>query len=252
MSKRNKRFVYANRKCVVPDCSSTDLDKSVSLHWFPTNPELRAKWLIWLNRPNFIPKSQSKICSKHFTYNSYEHNPIISTIIGVDNALKVCLVKNACPSLLNPFNEPSENMPSNISSSSTASSSSSQDTVASNSVTSRVTSVYSSKNLIHVDNKTATHETTEQPVACKFLENIPTMQIQKWKRRLQMVLKEDQLLEFASNMQDTCKPLPANHSTRAKYCQTIPTHRLRDFYKHKYVQTPKSFLMLRTMASQTD
>ena len=46
---------------------------NVSLHRFPlSNPELLARWLRHLKRDRFVPKKTSRICSLHFSEDSFK------------------------------------------------------------------------------------------------------------------------------------------------------------------------------------
>lgn len=65
---------------------------------FPEDPDLRKKWAIATRRKNFIPSSSTKICSEHFTKDSYE-------VGGLRKRLK----KDAIPSL---FEFPAHLLPS--------------------------------------------------------------------------------------------------------------------------------------------
>lgn len=38
----------------------------ISIHRFPTNPELKEKWLRVIGRPDWTPYKNSMVCSRHF------------------------------------------------------------------------------------------------------------------------------------------------------------------------------------------
>ncbi|XP_037293105.1 zinc finger protein 267 [Manduca sexta] len=65
--------------CCVKGCkNNTNIKKKdpnymVSFHAFPTNPELRIKWLRAIGRPKWDPPSHTRICSVHFNYDQITH-----------------------------------------------------------------------------------------------------------------------------------------------------------------------------------
>ena len=54
--------------CVIPGCHSGSGREEVKyqLEPFPKSEELKRKWMDKINRPNFKPSQNAKVCSKHF------------------------------------------------------------------------------------------------------------------------------------------------------------------------------------------
>ncbi|XP_076383492.1 THAP domain-containing protein 2-like isoform X2 [Megalopta genalis] len=53
--------------CCFKDCKEKqNSDEKISFHQFPNDPELRKQWIQAVQRENFKPSSQTKVCSKHF------------------------------------------------------------------------------------------------------------------------------------------------------------------------------------------
>uniref|UniRef100_A0A2A4JZ36 THAP-type domain-containing protein n=1 Tax=Heliothis virescens TaxID=7102 RepID=A0A2A4JZ36_HELVI len=58
--------------CCVKDCGNNsnktrkNSNSVISFHALPSNPELRAKWLRAVGRPNWTAPSYAKVCSVHF------------------------------------------------------------------------------------------------------------------------------------------------------------------------------------------
>ena len=56
-------------KCCAISCKSgyaTNNNNNISLHKFPSDPDLRQQWMNCLHRENFIPSKNAHLCSKHF------------------------------------------------------------------------------------------------------------------------------------------------------------------------------------------
>ncbi|KAM3959621.1 uncharacterized protein ACR2FA_006271 [Aphomia sociella] len=66
--------------CCVKGCSNNsnikkkDPSNNTSFHAFPSNQELRIKWLRAIGRPNWEPPSHARICSAHFNYEQINHD----------------------------------------------------------------------------------------------------------------------------------------------------------------------------------
>ena len=63
---------YCKRRCVAPKCTSDDLD-DVVFHRFPND---EARLTLWLSKFPIIPWKyckRARLCSKHFTADSYKH-----------------------------------------------------------------------------------------------------------------------------------------------------------------------------------
>ena len=62
-------------KCCVPGCSSgyaSDNSTDVSMHKFPNDDVRKQQWLRCINRADFIPTNNSRVCSKHFIENDFK------------------------------------------------------------------------------------------------------------------------------------------------------------------------------------
>jgi len=57
-------------KCSVSGCKSgydsQTTDENVTFHTYPTNPEMRQKWIRANPRKDFLPTKHSRVCSLHF------------------------------------------------------------------------------------------------------------------------------------------------------------------------------------------
>ncbi|XP_026735520.1 zinc finger protein 878-like [Trichoplusia ni] len=70
--------------CCVEGCGNNSNNKKkdpntlLSFHAFPSNPELKAKWLRAIGRPNWVPPNYSRVCSAHFnlTHINYDGSRI--------------------------------------------------------------------------------------------------------------------------------------------------------------------------------
>ncbi|XP_031764849.2 zinc finger protein 490-like [Galleria mellonella] len=66
--------------CCVKGCGNNSNNKkknpssNTSFHAFPSNQELRMKWLKAIGRPNWDPPSHARICSAHFNYDQINHD----------------------------------------------------------------------------------------------------------------------------------------------------------------------------------
>ncbi|KAG8193867.1 hypothetical protein JTE90_011427 [Oedothorax gibbosus] len=82
--------------------------KNISFHRFPLHrPEVLEKWLLFVGRSNFSPKNYNRVCSVHFTDNSFQFRP------KAENRL---LKEDAVPTLY-PFGTKQPIIPSSSSSS---------------------------------------------------------------------------------------------------------------------------------------
>lgn len=64
---QRQQKVY-NVHCCVPLCtSSAKLSGTLSFHSFPSDVDLRKRWLVNIRRDDFCPTSNSKVCGKHFS-----------------------------------------------------------------------------------------------------------------------------------------------------------------------------------------
>ena len=61
-----KRDIGSTEHCSVPICSSSAKFTTLSFHRFPTDPELRAKWVVNIRRDKFTITPRCYVCSRHF------------------------------------------------------------------------------------------------------------------------------------------------------------------------------------------
>ncbi|XP_064215744.1 THAP domain-containing protein 5 isoform X2 [Tribolium castaneum] len=59
------------KSCCAYGCTQRATKKGVTFHAFPRDPALRKKWVIAINRDNFVPTENSRICGKHFQDSDY-------------------------------------------------------------------------------------------------------------------------------------------------------------------------------------
>ena len=72
------------RKCCVPKCksgyaSAKPGSNKISFFSIPSDPDLKEKWKIRIQRPEWEPTPNSSICSLHFTENDIQINSIDSS-----------------------------------------------------------------------------------------------------------------------------------------------------------------------------
>ncbi|XP_063537566.1 zinc finger protein 564-like [Cydia strobilella] len=66
--------------CCVKGCSNNSSNKKkdpndvTSFHSFPSNTELKQKWLKAIGRPDWAPPAYARICSGHFSYEQINHD----------------------------------------------------------------------------------------------------------------------------------------------------------------------------------
>ncbi|XP_073961801.1 uncharacterized protein [Choristoneura fumiferana] len=66
--------------CCVKGCTNNSSNKKkdpndiTSFHAFPTNIELKQKWVRAIGRPNWAPPSYARVCSAHFSYEQINHD----------------------------------------------------------------------------------------------------------------------------------------------------------------------------------
>jgi len=61
--------------CVAVNCKNgyqNKTEEGTSFHGFPQNQQLRANWVKNVCRKDFKPTANSKVCSKHFTADSFK------------------------------------------------------------------------------------------------------------------------------------------------------------------------------------
>lgn len=59
--------------CAAYNCVERRLNGSdISFHTFPKNDKLKKQWIIAIRRKNYKPGKSAKICSKHFTPDSFD------------------------------------------------------------------------------------------------------------------------------------------------------------------------------------
>uniref|UniRef100_A0A3Q2ZA89 THAP domain-containing protein 1 n=1 Tax=Kryptolebias marmoratus TaxID=37003 RepID=A0A3Q2ZA89_KRYMA len=74
MTTRKDKIVFQKQvrqyheHCCVPKCTaSSKYNGLLSFHGFPSDPELRRRWLVSIRRDKFTVTPHSKVCSLHFT-----------------------------------------------------------------------------------------------------------------------------------------------------------------------------------------
>ena len=60
--------------CAAENCTSKfkDKEKGVTFHRFPKDPYLQSQWIKNVCPNNWKPSPESRLCSKHFTRNSFQ------------------------------------------------------------------------------------------------------------------------------------------------------------------------------------
>lgn len=86
--------------CVAYGCTSKSF-KGCGLHFFlfPTNPKIRKQWVVYCKREDFLKAGpHSVLCSKHFSRDCYERDPLKMAALGYANA-KPQLKKDCVPDI---------------------------------------------------------------------------------------------------------------------------------------------------------
>ena len=85
-------------RCVAGGCSNTAKD-GVSLHGWPTNAQLARQWTnaVRNTRANFNQTASSKLCSSHFSDDSFETQSVIAHSLGLK--MKKILKPDAVPTI---------------------------------------------------------------------------------------------------------------------------------------------------------
>ncbi|XP_075229663.1 uncharacterized protein LOC142329169 isoform X21 [Lycorma delicatula] len=93
--------------CVVKNCfsSSKKKDRFYTFHVLPKNEEMLKKWLKCVGRPDLVKLNHVRICSKHFTADSYERD-LQFELIGEPR--RKHLKKDAVPTLFLPKDDDRE------------------------------------------------------------------------------------------------------------------------------------------------
>ena len=78
-------FVRMVNRCVAAGCSNTP-GEGISLYKFPSDPELREKWIkqVRRTRAQWKVTKYSFICSEHFTEDSFEVDSTIAATFGIE------------------------------------------------------------------------------------------------------------------------------------------------------------------------
>lgn len=84
--------------CVAYGCNNRkkkteDVGRTISFHRFPTDPNLREKWIRAIRRDNWQPSNHSRICSDHFKESEYD----------LSSPFRKYLNKDAVPSVIRTF-----------------------------------------------------------------------------------------------------------------------------------------------------
>ena len=85
-------------RCVAGGCSNTAKD-GVSLHGWPTNAQLARQWknAVRNTQANFNQTVSSKLCSSHFSDDSFETQSVIAHSLGLK--MKKILKPDAVPTI---------------------------------------------------------------------------------------------------------------------------------------------------------
>ena len=71
--------------------------KNISLNKFPEDKAVRKAWLVKMKRENFVPSRHSRVCSLHFTNESFRRSPVVNNTLEV--TMKAQLLPIAVPTL---------------------------------------------------------------------------------------------------------------------------------------------------------
>ena len=87
-------------RCVAGGCSNTAKD-GVSFHGWPSNAQLARQWTnaVRNTRANFNQTASSKLCSSHFSEDSFETQSVIAHSLGLN--MKKILKPGAVPTIFN-------------------------------------------------------------------------------------------------------------------------------------------------------
>ena len=93
------------------NCSNKTGTPGISLHYFPTDENLRKKWtrFVRIHRKDFVPKKSSCLCSAHIDESCFEHKSVlIENEGGQSSELKKNLIKGSIPTkdTVVPFKSP--------------------------------------------------------------------------------------------------------------------------------------------------
>uniref|UniRef100_A0A3B5R2U2 THAP-type domain-containing protein n=1 Tax=Xiphophorus maculatus TaxID=8083 RepID=A0A3B5R2U2_XIPMA len=70
-----RQFKQYHKHCCVPRCTaSSKYNSRLSFHGFPSDPDLKRRWLVNIRRDNVKLTSHSKVCSLHFPSDQF-HQP---------------------------------------------------------------------------------------------------------------------------------------------------------------------------------
>ncbi|BFZ14274.1 hypothetical protein BsWGS_17314 [Bradybaena similaris] len=95
-------------KCCVPGCRSNYRGQEyISMFTFPTDPDLKDKWLELIGQKDYIVKKNSLVCAKHFEpHFIVTANPVKGTSLSTPRT-RVKLQKDALPTIFPPVSSPS-------------------------------------------------------------------------------------------------------------------------------------------------
>lgn len=85
-------------RCVAGGCSNTNKD-DVSVHGWPSDPQVARQWTnaVRNTRSNFSQTASSKLCSSHFSDDSFEAQSVIAVSLGLN--MKRILKPDAVPTI---------------------------------------------------------------------------------------------------------------------------------------------------------
>lgn len=69
--------------CAVGCHNQRSVDKNVTFHTFPQEKARRARWVTAVRRENWAPTKSSRLCSEHFSVESYEISSRLAREFGL-------------------------------------------------------------------------------------------------------------------------------------------------------------------------
>lgn len=87
-------------------CKNTYGVEGVSFHFFPKCDKMRRRWAAAMKRANWTPTKSSRLCSAHFSPDSFEYNPLLAKSLNVERVSKV-LKPDAVPTVFDFKTKPS-------------------------------------------------------------------------------------------------------------------------------------------------
>ena len=89
----------------MPECAIVSCKNTNKLYSLPESPALRAAWLEKINRLNYVPTSNTRVCESHFDSNAFipdEENKAKQSEKSITSLNRhVCVKMVHCPLLRN-------------------------------------------------------------------------------------------------------------------------------------------------------